>query len=471
MMSPAASATSEARTPRVAICPLGGPAPAEIADLLDRRKLATQIATLADAGAADVGAIAAVARSALTATQGAELAPLCRIAAAAGRPVILLAPPSRFRDPIEGAKLSAYLEAAGALVFSDPDPWLEAVVLIAAFGIPRGPSVALVSPPGSWLEAAAEALAAEREGQRLRVQRAGDVVDVTPTDVVLCDDREIPARTALDGVLVAPLCPRGEVVGDRPAPVLVGLRGALIAIEAAGRLRRRIEDLTDEPEPPGGIDLDRVERQLGKATGRRIGDHETKVMLAAAGAAITRQAVATTASAATRLAKRAGYPVEMKPWGPDVADERSGCPVERGLETAADVRRAFALLAGEGSACIVRETPPRGRELSARVERHPDLGPMVVVDLPGEPAPLAATSPLSPVDAERIAEAVVATRAGEREPDRASLADLLRRASALHTAHEQIATLALPRIVAGERDAVVIDAWTELAPPPRRRRK
>jgi hypothetical protein len=451
-----AAATSGARTPRVAICPLGGAAPAEIADILQRRKIATQIATLADAGAADVGAIAAVAASRLTERQAAELAPLCRAAAIEGRPVILLAPPSRFRDPTAAAVLSAYLESAKALVFADPDSWLEAVVLIAAFAIPRGPQLAVVSPAGGWLEAAAESLALEHQSQRVRAQSATDVGSLAPTDIALCDYREMPAQTALDGLLIVPLCPRAEVVGDFSRPVLVGLRPALAAAAAAGRLRRRLDD---RDEPPAGFDWDRIDRQLDKIDDR-AGDHETKVLLAAAGVAITRQAVATTASSATRLAKRAGFPAQMKPWGPEVPDERSGCPVERDLETAADVRRAFARLAGESGAAIVRETPPRGRELSLVIERRKHLGAVAVVTISGEDRPLAATSPISELDAERIADTVVATRAGEAEPDRASLADLLRRVSALH-AERDLATLAVPRIVAGPREALAVDAWSK----------
>lgn len=457
-MTMAARATSGARMPSVAICPLGGAAPAEIADLLDRRKIATQIATLADAGSADVGAIAAVAGSTLTPEQAARLSPLCRAAAIEGRPVILLAPPSRFRDSTTEAMIGAHLESAGALVFADPDAWLEAVVLIAAFAIPPGPSIAVVSPEGGWLETAAEALATEHQSQRVHAQAATGVDGLAPTDIVLCDYREMPATTLLDNLLVVPLCPRGEVVSDLTHPALVGLRASLAAARSAGQLRRRLDD---SGEIPDGFDWERVDRQLEKLESR-AGDHETKVLLAAAGVPITRQAVATTASAATRLAKRAGFPAEMKPWGPEVADERSGCPVEVGLETAADVRRAFARLAGESGAAIVRETPPRGRELSLRIDRHKHLGSIAVVAIAGEERPFAAASPISELDAERIAEAVVATRAGEADPDRASLADLLRRASALHAERPRITTLALPRIVAGSREALAIDAWAAL---------
>lgn len=457
------TATSEARRPRVALCPLGGPAPGEVTELLARRGVASQIATLADAGRAEVGAIAAVVRSPISAEQCAELAPLCRAAAARDRPVILLAPPPMFKSATEAAQISAHLEAAGAVVWSDPDPWLETAVLIAAFGIPRGPRVALVLPAGSWLEAAADALAAERFADRVRAQALASerASELEPTDVVLCDVRELPPRLDRSGALVVPLRARGELVGEAGAPVLVGLRAALAAAAAAGRLRQRLEELAAPAPPAAELDRARIDRQLARL-GERAGDHETKVLLAAAGVAITRQAVATTASAATRLAKRAGFPVEMKPWGPDVPDELSGCPLERDLATAADVRRAFGQLAAETGAAIVREAPPPGRELSVAITWHKALGWTATVRISGERAPLAAPCPLHRFDAERLAAAAHATRLGDPDPDHAALADLLRRASELATGTEAIAALHMPRVVAGEREVVVVDARAEL---------
>src|SRR5438132_1394002 len=119
------------------------------------------------------------------------------------------------------------------------------------------------------------------------------------------------------------------------------------------------------------IDRDKLERQLGKLAAGRIGDHETKVLLSAYGVPITRQAVATTPSAAVKLARRAGYPVELKPWGHDLPSEPAGCPVERSVTSDAMVRAAFATVLaaagrppGDAAGVIIRETPPPGRELA-----------------------------------------------------------------------------------------------------------
>ncbi len=462
-----ATAKDGAPRPRVALCPLGGSVQPELAVLLSRRGVASSIATLTDARGRDVGAIAAVARSTLTKSMIRDLGPLCRDAAVAGRPVILLAPATSFSGPLERALISAHLEDSGAIVVSDPDVWLETVVLLAALGIPRGPRVALVFDQGSWLDDAAEALARERVSSRLRAVSwasldAGD----EPTDLVLCDPALLPPhRAAIKDLVVASLVGRGELVVDGSPPTLVGLRAALAAAEAAGELRLRINEglgNASERERPEDIDFPRVEKQLAKL-GRRAGDHETKVMLAAAGVAITRQAVATTASAAARLAKRAGFPVEMKPWGANVPDEISGCQVETDLGTAADARRAFAALCrGREGAVIVRQRPPAGRELSVKIAVDEALGAMMVVRVAGHRDPLAAVSPLTQFDADRLSRSLCATRVDDPEPAKDEVAHILSRASFLHRDVESMRTLALPRVVAGEREAVVVDAWAEL---------
>src|SRR5215468_10459624 len=113
-----------------------------------------------------------------------ELAAVCARAAAAGRPICLLAPPPHGtgRPAIERSAALAYLRAHGAAITHDVDAWLEAVVLLVRFGLPAGPRAAVIAPPGSWLEAQAIAIAADAElgGARSPLSAPDD-----PTDVVL----------------------------------------------------------------------------------------------------------------------------------------------------------------------------------------------------------------------------------------------------------------------------------------------
>jgi hypothetical protein len=409
-----------------------------------------------------------------TAREATELAAACARAAEGGRPVCLLAPPSRGsgRAAIERTAALAYLRAHGAALGHDVDAWLEAVVALVRFGLPRGPRAAVIAPPGSWLEAQALALSAEAEAAGARAIAIGRKAN-EPTDVVLYD-AGLDAPSSAIGGLHVPVAARAEIAGDEPA--LYGLRAALGALDMLGRAAERIE-IGLGPAPRGasaelGINSELLQRQLAKlAPGMRVGDHETKALLRAYGVAITRQIVAMTPSAAVKAARtKLHYPVEVKPWGHDLPTEPAGCPVERGVTSDATVRRAYAaVLAAAGKlsptgAVIVREAPPPGRDLSASIVEIPALGWTVVLEAPGTPL-AAAPAPLRLVDAEALASAFVASRAGDPEPDRAGLADLLRRASHLVVdLDERVRVLELPRIVVGGRGArsVVADAWCEL---------
>jgi len=438
--------------------------------ILGRRGAACRRVSLEDAADVAAGVIGLVMRDPPGTAQAAQLAPLCARAARAGRPLVLLACFPRAlgaRGDLQAAAL-AFLRSHGAILCPDPDTWLETLLLVAGFGLPPGPRVAVVAPPGSWIAASAQFLANEAAAVGARfASLLPDVGKLGPADVVLLDRDELarlpPERAS--SALLLPMVGRAELAVDEDRRVLVGLRAALAAAGAAGRLRERLAAGLGPAEPAEAdaldVDQERFARQVGKLGGR-AGDHETKVLLAAWRIPITRQAVATTPSAATRIAKRAGYPVELKPWGPDAPSEPDGCPLERDLATAADVRRAFAALGRamghpEGAPVIVRETPPAGRELRARVVRLADLGLTVLLDLAGAPDPIAAPAPLRSIDAEELARHVEASRVGDPQPDRAALADLLRRASFL-ACHERIESLDLCRIIATSRGQGVVVA-------------
>jgi acetyltransferase len=259
--------------------------------------------------------------------------------------------------------------------------------------------------------------------------------------------------------------------------VLYTARAALGAIAILGRAAERIAvGLGPAPTTASAelaIDRDRLARQLAKLGSEQLqlGDHETKVLLSAYGVPITRQAVATTPSAAVKLARRAGYPVEIKPFGHDLPSEPAGCPVERNVASDAMVRAAFTTVlvaAGRtpegGTGVIIRETPPPGRELSVSFLELPSLGWTVVLDAAGGQL-AAAPAPLRLIDAQTLAAQVAASRAGDPDPDRSGLANLLRRASHLAVdLGDRLARLELPRVVVGGRGArtLVVDASTEL---------
>ena len=407
-----------------------------------------------------------------TATQAADLATTCANAAAVGRPLILFCPPPRRSDPQSGDRAAtlAYLRAYGAVIVNDPDAWIEAIVLVVGFGLPSGGNLALIAPEGGYLAASALALTAEAEALGTRLPIASSFDPSAPTDVVLYD----ASLQAPVGVRPMTLPVRSRADDSSTILSLVGLRASVAAASAVGRASARI-DVGPGPAPKSAsaeldVDRERLLRQVDKigSYDRRLGDHEAKAMLSSYGISITRQAVATTPSAALRIARKAGFPVEIKRWGPDAPTERGGCPVERNVGSAADVRRAFLTVlgttdanvdGGDNGAVIVRETPPHGREVSASFVRHESLGWTVILEVPGTPTPAAAPAPLTVHDAQDLAAHVPSTRSGDPEPDRVALANILRRASHMVVDLEAtIEEMELSRIVVGGPRTMVIDA-------------
>jgi hypothetical protein len=480
-MAQARSAASTLSQPRVQVI-----APAHIGETalaaLRARGIDAQTTTRADGALSADHVVAWALDASPTANAAVELAAACERAASTGRPVCLLAPPPRGsgRTAIERAAGLAYLRAFGAAIAHDIDAWLEAVVALVRFGMPAGPRAAVIAPSGSWLEAQALAIAAEAEavGARPPVVTRGKSDE--HTDAVLYDPALGAPPATLPGLHI-PVLARAELADD--AAALYTARAALGAIDLLGRAAERASaGLGPAPRTASAeldIDKERLARQSAffgnLPRGMRVGDHETKVLLASYGVPVTRQAQAKTPSAAVKAARKAGYPVELKPWGHDLPTEPEGCPVERNVSSDALVRRGFAaVLAAAGrpsthadpGAVIVRETPPTGRDVRITFLQLPAVGWTVVLDAPGAPAIAAAPAPLRLVDAETLAATVVASRASDPDPDRTGLANLLRRASHLVVdLNAQLQHLELPRVVVGARGSrtVVVDACSKVA--------
>jgi len=89
-----------------------------------------------------------------------------------------------------------------------------------------------------------------------------------------------------------------------------------------------------------------------------------------------------------------------------------------------------------------------------------------VLEVPGTTHVAAAPAALRPIDATALAATLVASRAADAEPDRAGLANVLRRASHLVVdLDSRLVRLELSRVVVGGRGSrtVVADAWGTLS--------
>ncbi|RMG94996.1 MAG: hypothetical protein D6705_14555 [Deltaproteobacteria bacterium] len=181
---------------------------------------------------------------------------------------------------------------------------------------------------------------------------------------------------------------------DRPDPD-AGLDAPSAAFLAQAVRRRRsradalLADARKAVPMEADVDGDRIDQVLAVA-GTELSEHESKVVLRAAGLAVTRQAVATSASAAASYAERIGFPVVLKAASPDLRRKQDIGAVALDLPTASAVRRAYTaiLRAVETRAptaridgVIVAEMMPPGLDLRIAVRRLDTGAPGIRVDL------------------------------------------------------------------------------------------
>lgn len=216
---------------------------------------------------------------------------------------------------------------------------------------------------------------------------------------------------------------------DAPGPALLA--------EVVARRAARGATLAElpQPSPPRGRDDGRADEVLAGA-GMALSEHESKVVLRAAGLCVTRQAVATSASAAAAFAERIGFPVALKVASPDLRRKEDIGAVALALPNASAVRRAYGtvLRAVETAAptarvdgVIVAEMVAPGLDLRVRVRRLFEGTLGVRVDLVSGPVSSAPVFDLLPLDwqgALLLAERVLTgtegrtRRAGDPAPER-----------------------------------------------------
>ncbi len=413
---------------------------------------------------------------------------LAPLAAAARRTrVVLLAPPARSRGSAGAvgsagdALLRALLEAHGVALPAALEDWVECLVVMGAYDVPAGSRRRVDAEPGSAVDLAA---------------RAAGAPDVKPpVDVTLRavgqdeDGRHGAAQAAAAGPSDGLVIPLVAGPGAAPAaaltrlaaagtPALLGVWPALEAVHAAAdvatRRQRGLGPAPADTRGRPGADRDHVLRTLERAVRLRprwLSDHDTKIILKAYGLLPTRQAIAQSASAAARLAARVGWPCELRPHGPDLASEADGLLVVRNVRGVAEARRAFLACAKVSplEQAIVRETPPPGVELRARVVTGGALGAWLelAVAREGAGAPLvAAPAPLRRADAQALAEDERILRRGRGELDLVALGDTLFRLSWLaFELGDRLEEIRLERLVVTAKarggagaGAIVVDA-------------
>jgi acetyltransferase len=253
------------------------------------------------------------------------------------------------------------------------------------------------------------------------------------------------ARRALPLLGAAPgmEAPRADLPATAPLPAFLAQR-AQIRRERTRALARAAADAAPAVDPAAVARAEEVLRSAGQV----LSEHESKVVLRGFGVEITRQAVAGSASGAAQFAETIGYPVVLKALSPDLRRKQEVGAVVLGLTTAAAVRRAYATIVhnvethaptAHLDGVLVAEQAPDGLEIECGAARLPGGEVALYGRALGQPVPSErcfALSPLRPVDARLLADAVLARvplpalrRASD--PGVGELADLFLRLDAL----------------------------------------
>ncbi len=238
---------------------------------------------------------------------------------------------------------------------------------------------------------------------------------------------------------------------------------------------RRVE----RPSRPAGIAGDQARGALAPS-GRALGA-EAYELLEAYAIPVARWGVARSPEEAGDLAGRIGFPVAVKPVGPEVLHKSELGVVRLDLGTVGAVKQAGGEIlrrlgpgGGPGAAgeprLLVQEFLPGGHEVILGAKRDPHFGPTVLFGLGGifteilEDVAIG-LAPLAPSDARRLVEktkgyAVLRGARGQAPADVEALVDALVRLSWLVADHPEIAELDLNpvKVFAAGKGCRVVDA-------------
>ena len=220
--------------------------------------------------------------------------------------------------------------------------------------------------------------------------------------------------------------------------------------------------------------LDRGER-LGGGT---LGSEETRALLEGFGVPMAREALATSPSAAARLAAELGYPVVMKIASPDFPHRSDAGLVRLGVSSATEARRAHEELVAAArkadrrarvEGVLVQEQLEGGTEMIVGVTRDRVFGPAVLVGTGGVFAEVLADVAVRPLpldrrDAEEMVRslkgaALLAGARGRPKGDVRALVGVVLAVARLAAAcGDRLAELDLNPVVVRSSGAVAVDA-------------
>lgn len=214
--------------------------------------------------------------------------------------------------------------------------------------------------------------------------------DVSPSHQAMADQARAAARGANKPLVMmsevtwhwreAP-DPDGLVIAETLGE---GLR-AVARLHDYARFRRDAKPLP-EPAPPGAVEVGDI------PTRATLCEYESKLILARAGLAVTKEDLATSAAAAVRIAKDIGYPVALKLQSPALPHKAEAGGVALGIQTPVELRRAFRDMMARVAAShpnveidgvLVQEMVADGLEFILGMTYDDQFGPLVVCGVGG----------------------------------------------------------------------------------------
>ena len=250
----------------------------------------------------------------------------------------------------------------------------------------------------------------------------------------------------------------------------------LPSVERAVRAFRRLHDRTVQASSLV-VDEPRFAFEPAELSSELLAEDEAKRLLAEHGFLITREEAVTNLSDARTAVERIGYPVVLKVLSSEIAHKSDiggvllGIQGEGQLATGIDsLRRRFP-----HARILVQEQVDGGPELIIGGRRDPLAGPVVMVGLGGVLTEVFRDVSFAsvPTGPNRALQAVARLRAqtlldgfrGASAVDRAGVAELLERLSALLEANAAISEIDLNPVIPTERGLIVVDALIRTSTP------
>ena len=227
------------------------------------------------------------------------------------------------------------------------------------------------------------------------------------------------------------------------------------------------------------------------STGRRaLNAPEAQLLCDAYGIPTPKQALAKTPAEAAKIASRLRFPVVLKIVSDDILHKTEAGGVIVGLESAADVRRAFVRLVKnakgyKNNASIqgvqIQQMLKGGQEVMVGAVTDPSFGKMIAFGLGGvlvevikditfRLAPVSKKDALAMLDSIGAAEVLHGVRGG-KGVDRAALADIISKVSKLVNDFPEIHEVDLNPVFATEKGARAVDVRMVLGDKPQARQR